>query len=70
MRILGLDPGLTHTGWGLIGFRSGRLTWVADGAISTRADTPLPERLTIIYRGLAALLRNGRPMRRPSSTPM
>lgn len=61
MRILGLDPGLTHTGWGLIGFQSGRLTWIADGAISTKADMPLPERLTIIHRGLAALLAEWTP---------
>jgi crossover junction endodeoxyribonuclease RuvC len=61
MRIMGLDPGLTHTGWGLIGFAEGRLRWVADGAISTRADMPLPERLTLIYRALSALLAEWQP---------
>ncbi|MCX7374619.1 MAG: crossover junction endodeoxyribonuclease RuvC [Alphaproteobacteria bacterium] len=37
------------------------MTWVADGAISTKADMPLPERLTIIYSGLAALLAEWAP---------
>lgn len=56
-RILGIDPGLTHTGWGLIESVGSRLIHVADGAISTKADTPLPERLAFIYRALGELLR-------------
>ena len=56
-RILGIDPGLTHTGWGLIESAGSRLVHIADGAISTKADTPLAERLAFIYRGLGALLR-------------
>jgi crossover junction endodeoxyribonuclease RuvC len=61
IRILGLDPGLTHTGWGLIEAARGRLVHVANGAISTKADTPLPERLSAIYRGLDALIMELRP---------
>ncbi len=56
-RILGIDPGLTHTGWGLIESVGSRLIHVADGAISTKANTPLPERLAFIYRALGELLR-------------
>jgi len=56
-RILGIDPGLTHTGWGLIESVGSRLIHVADGAISTKAQTPLPERLAFIYRALGELLR-------------
>lgn len=61
MLILGLDPGLTHTGWGLIEAAGGRLSWIADGAISTRAGTPLPERLAEIHRALCELLLAWRP---------
>ena len=60
-RILGIDPGLTHTGWGLIESAGSRLVHIADGAISTKADTPLPERLAFIFRGLGALLREWQP---------
>ena len=60
-RILGIDPGLTHTGWGLIESVGSRLIHVADGAISTKADVPLPERLAFIYRALSELLREWQP---------
>ena len=60
-RILGIDPGLTHTGWGLIESVGSRLIHVADGAISTKADVPLPERLAFIYRALGELVREWAP---------
>ncbi len=60
-RILGIDPGLTHTGWGLIESVGSRLIHVADGAISTKADVPLPERLAFIYRRLGELLQEWAP---------
>ena len=60
-RILGIDPGLTHTGWGLIESVGSRLIHVADGAISTKADVPLPARLAFIYRALGELLREWTP---------
>ena len=55
-RILGLDPGLQHTGWGLIESSGSRLRHLADGVISTTADLPLAERLSQIYRALRAIL--------------
>ena len=33
MRLLGLDPGLRHTGWGVIEVRGNRLSHIADGAV-------------------------------------
>ncbi len=60
-RILGIDPGLTHTGWGLIESIGSRLVHVANGAISTKPDVALPERLAFIYRGLVELLREWQP---------
>ena len=41
MRVLGLDPGLRHTGWGVIDVAGNRLTHVADGVIHAATDEPL-----------------------------
>ncbi len=56
MRLIGLDPGLTHTGWGVVESRGSRLSFVASGRISTRAGTALATRLDQLYRGLQAVL--------------
>ena len=44
-RIIGLDPGLRNTGWGIIEAEVSRLIYVADGAVHSDADAPLAERL-------------------------
>jgi crossover junction endodeoxyribonuclease RuvC len=54
--ILGLDPSLSRTGWGLIRAEGNRLAHVAHGAIETRAADPLPKRLGVLHRGLSAVL--------------
>ncbi|WP_426958139.1 crossover junction endodeoxyribonuclease RuvC [Muricoccus radiodurans] len=59
--LLGLDPGLQHTGWGLIESHGSRLRHVADGVVSTEADLPLAERLCQIHRALTELLERHRP---------
>ena len=56
MRIIGLDPGLQHTGWGIIDQDGSRLSFVAAGRISSIASQPLAERLVEIYTGLVAVL--------------
>jgi crossover junction endodeoxyribonuclease RuvC len=56
IRILGLDPGLQHTGWGLIRQDGSRLSHLADGVISTDAALPLAERLLQLHRGLATVI--------------
>ena len=45
MIIIGLDPGLACTGWGVIRAEGNRLTHVANGQIRTDAKAPLPDRL-------------------------
>jgi crossover junction endodeoxyribonuclease RuvC len=45
IRIIGLDPGLRNTGWGVIDVEGSRLIYVADGAVHSDADTPLAQRL-------------------------
>jgi crossover junction endodeoxyribonuclease RuvC len=62
MRVLGLDPGLAITGYGLVSESpSGELALVAYGAITTPAGQPLPERLLSIDRQLDALLEEHHP---------
>ena len=56
VRLLGLDPGLQHTGWGLVESAGSRLWHLGDGVISTDASLPLAERLATLHRGLNALL--------------
>src|SRR5487761_1603355 len=50
MRVLGLDPGLRHTGWGIIDVDGNRLAHVADGIAHAAADQPLAMRLVALFR--------------------
>ena len=61
IRILGLDPGLQHTGWGLIESDGYRLRFVAEGVISTSARDALGDRLLILHQGLAEAFANLQP---------
>ena len=54
-RILGIDPGLRATGFGIVEFVSGRLVCITCGCIRT-GDGELPERLGVIVRDLATLI--------------
>jgi crossover junction endodeoxyribonuclease RuvC len=56
MRVLGLDPGLRVTGWGIIEADGNRLAHVADGTIATSGDD-LARRLTQVYEGVAAVIQ-------------
>jgi crossover junction endodeoxyribonuclease RuvC len=61
MIILGLDPGLGITGWGVIAAVGNRLSHIANGQISTDAKMPLAERLVAIDRAMTDLLLEHRP---------
>ena len=56
MRLIGLDPGLRHTGWGVIDVEGNRLRFVAAGAVSTDAKVGLPMRLVTLHDGLRAVI--------------
>jgi len=56
MLILGLDPGLGTTGWGLIDARGNRLAHVANGQIRTDAAMALPARLVALDAALARMI--------------
>jgi len=61
IRILGVDPGLRNTGWGVIEVLGTRLAYVSCGSIRTDAATSLAERLALIHRALARLVESERP---------
>lgn len=63
MRLLGLDPGLAVTGWGIIEADGSRLFHVAHGTVETRADTPSELRLARLFDGLADVIACHRPER-------
>lgn len=61
MIILGLDPGLGVTGWGVIRADGNRLSHLANGQIRTDAQAALPARLVALDAALAALIAEHRP---------
>jgi crossover junction endodeoxyribonuclease RuvC len=61
MRLIGLDPGLRHTGWGVIEAAGNRLIHVADGVVHSRGARPLAERLVDLFRQLNDILARYRP---------
>jgi crossover junction endodeoxyribonuclease RuvC len=60
MRILGIDPGLRTTGFGVIDVDGTRLSYVAGGVIRI-AGGPLPPRLKTIHEGIGQVLRQYEP---------
>lgn len=61
MRILGLDPSLSSTGWGIIEVVNNRLRYVADGFIKTDPKQPIYERLAIIHKSLGDVIELYKP---------
>ncbi len=59
--LLGIDPGLRFTGWGIIEAVGNRLRHIADGVIATDAALPVPERLRALHDALATLIAAHRP---------
>lgn len=56
IRILGIDPGLRRTGWGVIDSDGNRLIYVGCGSIEAKETLPLSDRLCAIHDGLAKVL--------------
>ncbi|MEW4449017.1 crossover junction endodeoxyribonuclease RuvC [Qipengyuania sp. JC766] len=61
--ILGLDPSLSCTGWGVIRVEGSRLSHIANGQIPTPAKAPMAERLATLHGALAAVIAAHRPDR-------
>lgn len=58
IRILGVDPGLRRTGWGLIVMRGNALSFVGAGTVRAPLDGELAARLAALHDGLETLVRN------------
>lgn len=61
MRILGVDPGLRVTGYGVIDGSGGRLELVEAGTVATNAKDGIAQRLQTIYRGIGGILEDHKP---------
>lgn len=55
VRIIGLDPGLRRTGWGVIVSDGARLRWVAHGVVSPPETAPFSERLLHLFEALGVI---------------
>ena len=63
MLILGLDPSLSCTGWGIVRAEGSRLVHVANGQVPTDAKAPMAERLNHLCEGIAAVIAAHAPHR-------
>jgi len=61
MRLLGLDPGLRHTGWGIIETEGNKLRHLANGAVSSDGTLSLAERLVQLYDGIEKVISDWQP---------
>lgn len=58
IRIIGIDPGLRHTGWGVIAVHGSRLVHVGCGTLRSRSSDDLATRLCSLHDGLEAVIRD------------
>ena len=61
VRILGIDPGLRRTGWGLVRVEGSRLAYVDCGLVTSDGDLPLAQRLRQLHDGLARVVAGFQP---------
>lgn len=61
VRILGLDPSLSSTGWGVIETENNRLRYIADGFIPTDTGLPIEQRLDFLYRSICNVIETYKP---------
>jgi len=61
MRLLGLDPGLQKTGWGIVESHGTRLTHIANGTVTSDRKKSLAERLVELHDGLTEVLAEWQP---------
>lgn len=61
MRVLGIDPGLEKTGWGIVDTDGSSLRFVAGGQVKSSPKDPMSKRLTDLYDGLRDILESYKP---------
>ena len=54
--ILGLDPGLRRTGWGVVAVEGSRLRWIGHGVITPPEKAPFAERLLAVFQGVCQIV--------------
>ncbi len=59
--VIGIDPGLASTGWGVVRFDGSRFIHVGHGVVTTDSGTPLPERLLAIHTQISRLIASHHP---------
>jgi crossover junction endodeoxyribonuclease RuvC len=62
IRIIGIDPGLRRTGWGIIESDGVRLTYVASGHVTSTADEALAYRLRELFEGIGSVIASFEPL--------
>jgi len=61
IRIIGIDPGLRRTGWGVVDSDGSRLSYVASGLVTAPADCELAYRLRELFEGIASVIASFKP---------
>ena len=61
IRIIGIDPGLRRTGWGIIESDGVRLVYVASGHLSSDSADPLAYRLRVLFEGISGVIASYQP---------
>ncbi len=61
IRLLGIDPGLRFTGWGMLEVDGNRLRHLGDGVIATDSADSVPDRLKLLHDALGAVMDAWRP---------
>ena len=61
MIILGIDPGLQKTGWGIIRSDGAALGYISSGLIKTHAQDEMAQRLAVLHQGLADIIKTHQP---------
>jgi crossover junction endodeoxyribonuclease RuvC len=61
IRILGIDPGLRRTGWGVVALEGNRLSFLACGSLATDGKAQLAARLLVIHDGLRRVVEEHAP---------
>lgn len=60
-RIIGIDPGLLHTGWSIIDIAGSTRKYIASGVILPPTKLPFEQRLAFIFNGIDELCKNFKP---------
>jgi crossover junction endodeoxyribonuclease RuvC len=61
MRLIGLDPGLRHTGWGIVDTQGTSIRHIANGSVASDGKLDLASRLTQLFEGLQEVLQTWSP---------